>query len=87
MTSGLRRLKMVIQINVKNPEGLKKGDLLIYNGKNFDAISQDDIIKGLLKDMQGLKTEIKSLQSQVKNAKEKMNKTQKGFLKAFVKEV
>jgi chaperonin cofactor prefoldin len=78
---------MTIQIDVKNPEKLKKGDLLVYNGKTFDAISQDEVIKDLLKDMSDLKKEMSVLQSQFKSAKEKLKNTQIGFLKAFVKEV
>ena len=78
---------MVIQLNVKNPEGIKKGYALVYNGKNWDAIPKEDITKDLLKEIKDLANEVGILKSQVKKAKQDLDAKQKGFLKAFVKEV
>jgi chaperonin cofactor prefoldin len=78
---------MTIQFNVKNPEGIKSGDLLIYNGKNFEVITKKEIVSDLQKDLEKLKNEIEILKQQSIKVKETVNTRQKRFLKAFLKEV
>lgn len=78
---------MTIQFNIKDPEGLKEGQLLIYNGKKFEAISKDHLLEGVMKDFAVLKREFEMLREQTKVLKKQINKRQKRFLGAFVKEV
>lgn len=76
---------MVIQINVKNPEGLKDGDILIYDGKNFNVITKAQITLEVEKQIKKLENEVKMLKQQVEKTKESVNNRQKRFIKAFVK--
>jgi hypothetical protein len=78
---------MTIQFNIKNPEGLKQGELLIYNGKKFEAIKKEHLLEGVMKDFAVLKKEFEMLREQTRVLKEQINKRQKRFLGAFVKEV
>lgn len=78
---------MTVQYNLKNPEGLKKGDILIFDGKKFDVITKDEIIRSLEKQISDLKTEIEVINQRTKIVLEKVNERNKKFLSAFVKEV
>jgi negative regulator of sigma E activity len=76
---------MVIQINVKNPDNLKKGDLLVFDGEKFDVITKDDIVSELKKEVELLRQEVESSVLVVKNTKNAIKLRQHRFLKAFVK--
>ena len=76
---------MTIQINVKNPDNLKKGDLLVFDGEKFDVITKDDIIRELKKEVELLRQEVESSVLVVKNTKNAIKLRQQRFLKAFVK--
>ena len=76
---------MVIQINVKNPEGLKQGDILIFDGKKFDVVTKEQIVEDLKKDFKKIQNEIVLLKQQNEKIREQVNQRQKRFLSAFVK--
>lgn len=78
---------MTVQYNLKNPEGLKKGDILIFDGKKFDVITKEQIVKDLHKEFQALKQEVEMLRNQTNQIKVQVNQRQKRFLGAFVKKV
>ena len=78
---------MTVQYNLKNPEGLKKGDILIFDGKKMDVITKDQIVKDLQKEFDKLKEEFEILRNQTKNIKEQVNQRQKRFLSNFIKKV
>jgi hypothetical protein len=76
---------MVIQINVKNPENLKKGDILIYNGENFDTITKEYIIKEIKQDVEEMKITVQNISHSFKNTKDVLKKKQNNFFKAFLR--
>lgn len=78
---------MTIQFNIKDPEGLKEGELLIYNGKKFEAIKKEHLLEGVYKDFFELRKDFKLLEQRVAVLKKQINKRQKGFLSAFVRKV
>jgi chaperonin cofactor prefoldin len=78
---------MTVQYNLKNPEGLKKGDILIFDGKKFDVITKEQIVKDLHKEFEALKQEVEMLRNQTNQIKVQVNQRQKRFLGAFVKKV
>jgi uncharacterized coiled-coil protein SlyX len=78
---------MTLQFNLKNPEGLKKGDILVYDGKKFDVTTKEQIIHDLEKQLSELRTEIEIINKRTKMVLEKVNERNKRFLSAFVKEV
>ena len=79
---------MVIQINVKDPEKLEKGDVLVYAGnEKFEVVKKEDLIKPLQLKIDQLEQEISFLRDQTKKIREKTNQKLKGFLRAFVKEI
>lgn len=78
---------MTVQYNLKNPDGLKKGDILVFDGKKFDVITKEQIIKDLQKEFQALKQEVEMLRNQTNQIKVQVNQKQKRFLGAFVKKV
>lgn len=78
---------MTVQYNLKNPEGLKKGDILIFDGKKMDVITKEQIVKDLQNEFDKLKNEFEVLRNQTKNIKEQVNRRQKRFLGAFLKKV
>jgi hypothetical protein len=80
-------MKMMVQHNLKNPEGLKKGDILIFDGKKFDVITTKDIVSGIKKEIKALEEKVQMLDQQNKKLKEQVNQRQKRFLGAFVKKV
>ena len=78
---------MVIQINVSNPQGLKEGEMIIYDGKEFKSITKSDIIGNLEKEISKRKEEVESLKSKMIQTKKQVNERQRKFLKSFIKEV
>lgn len=78
---------MTVQYNLKNPEGLKKGDILIFDGKKMDVITKEQIVKDLQNEFDKLKNEFEVLKNQTKNIKDQVNLRQKRFLGAFLKKV
>ena len=79
---------MVIQINVRDPEKLAKGDVLVYAGnEKFDVVKVAELTKPLELKIAQLEQEIVFLKAQATVVKDKTNKKIKGFLKAFVKEI
>ena len=78
---------MTIQFNIKDPEGLKEGQLLIYNGKKFEGIERIHLFEGIYKDFLQLRKEYEMLESKVRVLQKKINKRQKRFLSAFVRKV
>jgi Ni2+-binding GTPase involved in maturation of urease and hydrogenase len=76
---------MVVQISVKNPENLKKGDILIYDGQKFSVITKEDIVKDVVKDMDKMKIDFENLIHAFKNTKESVKQKQNNFFKAFLK--
>ena len=78
---------MVIQFNIKDPEGLKEGELLVYNGKKFEAISRQHLFEGVYKDFFKLRNDYKLLEQKVKILQKQINKRQKRFLSSFVRKV
>jgi chaperonin cofactor prefoldin len=78
---------MTTQFNIKNPEGLKAGDILIYDGKKFDVITKEKIVQDLQKQISELKTEIEVINNRTKIVLEKINERNRRFLSAFVREV
>lgn len=78
---------MKVQYNLKNPEGLKKGDILIFDGKKMDIITKEQIVEDMQKQINLLKSEMDNLKIKYNSIKEQVNKRQKRFLSAFVKEV
>ena len=78
---------MTVQYNLKNPEGLKKGDILIFDGKKMDVITIEKITQDLRKDFKALEQKFEVLQQQNIKLKEQVNQRQKRFLGAFVKKV
>lgn len=78
---------MMVQHNLKNPEGLKKGDILIFDGKKFDVITTKDIVSEVKKEIKALEEKVQMLDQQNKKLKEQVNQRQKRFLGAFVKKV
>lgn len=78
---------MTVQHNLKNPEGLKKGDILIFDGKKFDVVTIEDIVSEVKKEIKALEQKVQMLDQQNKKLKEQVNQRQKRFLGAFVKKV
>lgn len=78
---------MKVQYNLKDPEGLKKGDILIFDGKKMDVITKEQIVEDMQKQINLLKSEMDNLKIKYNSIKEQVNKRQKRFLSAFVKEV
>lgn len=79
---------MVIQINVRDPEKLEKGDVLVYAGnEKFDVVKKEELTKSMEQKIAQLEQEIAFLKEQATLVKDKTNKKIKGFLKAFVKEI
>lgn len=78
---------MTVQYNLKNPEGLKKGDILIFDGKKMDVITIQEITQELRKELKALEQKFEVLQQQNTKLKEQVNQRQKRFLGAFVKKV
>lgn len=78
---------MTVQYNLKNPEGLKQGDILIFDGKKFDVVTIEGITKEVKKEMKALQNKIEMLHQENIKLKEQVNQRQKRFLGAFVKKV
>lgn len=78
---------MTVQHNLKNPEGLKKGDILIFDGKKFDVVTIEDIVSEVKKEIKALEQKVQMLDQQNKKLKEQVNQRQKRFLGAFIKKV
>lgn len=78
---------MTVQYNLKNPEGLKKGDILIFDGKKMDVITIEKITQELRKELKALEKKFEVLQQQNTKLKEQVNRRQKRFLGAFIKKV
>jgi uncharacterized Zn finger protein len=78
---------MTVQYNLKNPEGLKQGDILIFDGKKFDVVTIEGITKEVKKEMKALQNKIEMLHQENIKLKEQVNRRQKRFLGAFVKKV
>lgn len=78
---------MTVQYNLKNPEGLKKGDILIFDGKKMDVITKEQIVKDLQKEFDKLRQEFELLKNQTQQIKEQVNQRQKRFLGTFIKKV
>ena len=76
---------MVIQINVKNPEGLKKGDILIFDGDKFDVITKEEIIKELKKEINELKARVEGTEVLVHNTRNGIKSRFNRFVNAFMK--
>jgi multidrug resistance efflux pump len=77
---------MVIQINVKNPEKLEKGDVLVYAGnEKFEVVKKEELIKPLEIKIAQLEQEIVFLKAQATNVKDKTNQKLKNFMLAFAK--
>lgn len=76
---------MVIQISVKNPEGLKKGDILVFDGKSFDVITKEEIIKEIKKDLKALEDKVEGAVVSIHNTRNAIKLRQKRFIEAFVK--
>lgn len=78
---------MVIQINVNNPQGLKKGEMIIFDGKEFHAITKEQIIGDLKKQIKKLQEEIEAVKAKTITTRKQVNKRQRRFLQSFIKEV
>jgi len=78
---------MTVQHNLKNPEGLKKGEMLIFDGKKFDVITKEQIVVETKREFEKLKQEVELLRSQVLSIRDQVRKKQKRFLKSFIREV
>jgi len=78
---------MTVQHNLKNPEGLKKGEMLIFDGKKFDVITKEQIVVETRREFEKLKQEVELLRSQVLSIRDQVRKKQKRFLKSFIREV
>lgn len=76
---------MVIQINVKNPDKIKKGDILIYDGEKFDIITQEDILRDIKKDIEKIKNDVQITIDSTNKARENIKNRQYRFVKAFLK--
>lgn len=77
---------MVIQINVKNPEKLAKGDVLVYAGnEKFEVVKKEELTKPLELKIAQLEQEIGFLKAQATNVKDKTNQKLKNFMLAFAK--
>lgn len=42
---------MIVDLKINDSKDLKKGDLLIFNGNQFDRISRDDFLKDIYKQL------------------------------------
>jgi hypothetical protein len=77
---------MVIQINVKNPEKLEKGDVLVYAGnEKFEVVKKEELTKPLEIKIAQLEQDIVFLKAQATNVKDKTNQKLKNFMLAFAK--
>lgn len=76
---------MVVQINVKNPDKLKKGDILIFDGEKFDVITVEQITKDLLKSISKMEEEIVMLNDKMKKTRQETLIRQRRFVQAFMK--
>jgi uncharacterized small protein (DUF1192 family) len=77
---------MVIQINVRNPEKLEKGDVLVYGGnEKFDVVKREELTKPLELRIAQLEQEITFLKAQATKVKDKTNQKLKNFMIAFAK--
>lgn len=77
---------MVIQINVRDPEKLAKGDVLVYAGNSkFDVVKKEELTKPLELKIAQLEQEIIFLKSQATKVKDKTNQKLKNFMLAFAK--
>jgi hypothetical protein len=77
---------MVIQINVRDPEKLAKGDVLVYAGNSkFDVLKKEELTKPLELKIAQLEQEIIFLKSQATKVKDKTNQKLKNFMLAFAK--
>lgn len=77
---------MVIQINVKDPEKLEKGDVLIYSGnEKFEVLKREELTKSLEAKITELEQKLAVVQSQVVTVKNKTNQKLKNFMIAFIK--
>ena len=77
---------MVIQINVRDPEKLEKGDVLVYAGNSkFDVLKKEELTKPLELKIAQLEQEIIFLKSQATKVKDKTNQKLKNFMLAFAK--
>jgi hypothetical protein len=78
---------MVVQISIKNPDGLKDGDILIFKGGKFDKITKDELLKDVLKELQSLKQKYEHLEGFTEKMMQSINNKQKSFIQAFMKEL
>ena len=77
---------MVIQINVKDPEKLAKGDVLVYAGnEKFDVVKKEELTKSLEIKIANLEQEIIFLKQQATKVKDKTNQKLRNFVLAFAK--
>jgi cell division protein FtsB len=77
---------MVIQINVKDPEKLDKGDVLVYAGNSkFDVVKKEELTKSLELKIAQLEQEIVFLKNQATKVKDKTNQKLRNFVLAFAK--
>ena len=77
---------MVIQINVKDPEKLDKGDVLVYGGnEKFDVVKREELTKPLELKIAQLEKEVIFLKEQATKVKDKTNQKLKSFMIAFAK--
>lgn len=58
---------MIIDLKEKNMDKIKKGDLFVYNGKQIEPISIETLLKPLLDETKGLKSELSTLKQGLTN--------------------
>ena len=58
---------MIIDLKEKGMENLKRGDLFIYNGKQVEPISFDDLVKPYSEKLNALEKELSTLKQGISN--------------------
>ena len=76
---------MVIQTKIKDPSKLKKGDFLVYDGKEFDIVTKEDIIKEIAKELYDIRLELESVKRHSETTRENVKNKLNNFFIAFMK--
>ena len=58
---------MIVDLKEKGMDQLKKGDMFIFNGKQLEPISSEELLNHLHKELNGLKQELNTVKQGLSN--------------------
>lgn len=58
---------MLVEFNEKDMQKIKKGDLLIYNGKQFEPVSKDLLLRSQADELEALKQALDVAHNGIRN--------------------